>query len=47
MIDERDGLLVLTPVDDKGWPADLETRFQVLGDLEIPAQPKDSRPIDF
>jgi len=47
MIDERDGMLVLIPVDEKGWPADLETRFEVLGDLEIPARPKDSRPIEF
>ena len=36
LIDERDGMLVLLPLDDKDWPADLETRFSPLADLEIP-----------
>lgn len=48
MIDERDGVLVLIPVDEKGWPADLETWFSPdFGDLEIPSRPKDSRPVEL
>jgi len=47
MIDQRNGVLVLLPVDDKDWPGDLETRFSALADLEIPVRAKDSRPVDF
>ncbi len=47
MIAERDGVFMLIPVDDKGWPADLEKWFSPdFGDLEIPARPKDSKPVD-
>jgi len=45
MIGTRDGMVVLMPLDDKGWPEDLATRFQILGDLEIPARPMDSRSV--
>ncbi len=47
MIDERNGFLVLVPVDDNDWPRDLETRFSALADLGIPPRAKDSRPVDF
>lgn len=47
MIDQRDGVLILLPIDDKGWPSDLETRFSALADLEAPARPKDAKPIHF
>lgn len=48
MIDERDGVLVLIPVDDKGWPADLEKWFSPdVGDWEVPTRPKDSRALDL
>jgi len=47
MIDQRDGMLVLLPIDDKDWPSDLETRFAALADLKAPARPRDSKPIDF
>lgn len=47
MIDQRDGMLVLLPIDDKGWPSDLETRFAALSDLEVPPRPKDAKPIQF
>ena len=32
----------LAPIsrDDKGWPDDLEIRFEALADLELPARPK-------
>jgi virulence-associated protein VagC len=33
MIDARDGMVVLLPLDDKGWPDDLESRLAALGDL--------------
>ena len=47
LIDERDGMLVLLPLDDKDWPADLETRFSALADLEIPARAKDSKTVKW
>ena len=48
MIEARDGMVVLTPLDDKGWPEDLASWFSAdFGDLEIPARPKDSRPVEF
>jgi virulence-associated protein VagC len=47
MIDARDGMVVLLPLDDKGWPDDLESRFAALGDLEVPARAKDSKPVRF
>jgi virulence-associated protein VagC len=45
MIDQSDGMLVLMPLDEMGWPDDLETRFQSLADLEISARPKDAKPV--
>jgi len=47
MIDARDGMLVLLPLEAKDWPEDLETRFAALADLEIPARAKDSKPVKF
>jgi virulence-associated protein VagC len=47
LIDERDGMLVLLPLDDKDWPADLETRFSALADLEIPVRAKDSKTVKW
>jgi len=46
-IDERDGMIILRPLDDRGWPEDLEERFSVLADLEVPASKKDSRSVTF
>ena len=47
MIDERDGMLVLMPLDSKGWPDDLESWFSDIGDLEAPARPTDSKPVEI
>jgi virulence-associated protein VagC len=47
MIDARDGMVVLLPLNDKGWPDDLESRFTALADLEVPARAKDSKPVRF
>lgn len=47
MIDQRDGMLVLLPIDDKGRPSDLETRFSALSDLDAPVRPRDAKPIHF
>ena len=47
LIDERDGMIVLRPLDDHGWPDDLETRFSALADLEVPARKNDSRSVNF
>jgi hypothetical protein len=33
--------------DDKGWPSDLEIRFEALADLELPIRPMDSKTIGF
>jgi len=47
MIEERDGLLVLVPLAAKDWPADLESRFAALADLEMPTRAKDAKPVEF
>jgi hypothetical protein len=44
---ERDAAMALISLDDKGWPSDLETRFEALADLELPIRPMDSKPIGF
>jgi len=46
-IDERDGMIILRPLDDRGWPEDLEERFLALADLEVPVRRKDSRAVKF
>ena len=35
---ERDGTPALSPVDDTGWPKDLEERLSPLADLKVPAR---------
>ena len=47
IIDAQDGAIILRPVDDNGWPEDLETRFSALAELEIPPRKQDARPVDF
>jgi hypothetical protein len=44
---ERDAAMAFISLDDKGWPSDLETRFEALTDLELPIRPMDSKPIGF
>jgi len=44
---ERDAAMAFISLDDKGWPSDLETRFEELADLELPIRPMDSKPIGF
>jgi virulence-associated protein VagC len=46
-IAERDGVIILRPLDDRGWPEDLATRFSALSDLEKPVRRKDSRALEF
>ena len=46
-IEEEDGKLIITKVDEKGWGEDLEEIFAPLADLEIPERKADSRPIEF
>lgn len=47
LIDEHDGTIILRPLDDNGWPDDLETRFSALSELNLPTRKKDARPVDF
>lgn len=48
MIEKKDNKLILTPLDSKGWPVDMERWFnEDFGDLELPERPKDSRPISL
>jgi virulence-associated protein VagC len=48
MIEKKDEKLILTPLDKKGWPVDLEKWFTgAFDDFELPERPKDTRPIDF
>lgn len=48
MIGKKDEKVILTPLDTKGWPADLEKWFTgAFVDFELPERPKDSRAIDF
>ena len=48
MIEARDGMVVLTPLDDMGWPVDSASWFSAeFGVLEIPARPKDSKSVEF
>lgn len=48
LIEEKDGKLVLSPVDQNGWPEDMDKWFSgAFGDFELPERPKDSRPTDF
>lgn len=48
MIEEKDGKILLTPVDDKGWPKDKEKWFTgAFDDFELPERPKETRNIDF
>jgi virulence-associated protein VagC len=47
MIDQRDGMLVLLPLEAKDWPDDLESRLAALADLEMPARAKDSKPVNL
>ena len=47
MIEERNGTILIQPMDDKGWPIDLVTRLSALADLEIPDRPKDSRSVEL
>lgn len=47
MIDEKDGTLVIIPLDSNGWPSDLEAMFLVIGELEQPNRPKDSKPLEI
>ena len=44
---EHDATIAFISLDDKGWPSDLETRFEALADLELPIRPMDSKPIGF
>lgn len=46
-IDERDGTIILRPLDDRGWPEDLEERFSALADLEVPVRGRNSRTVKF
>ncbi len=48
MIEEKDGKILLIPVDDKGWPNDMEKWFTgAFDNVEPPERARDSRPIDF
>ena len=47
MIDEKGGMLVITPLDRNGWPSDLEAMFPAIGELEQPARPADSKPVEI
>lgn len=47
MIEKRDGLLVLLPVNKNDWPSDLESRFSALAGLETPERPQDSKSVEF
>ncbi len=47
MIEERNGGLMIMPLDDNGWPDNLETLLAPLADLDVPVRAMDSKPVDF